>query len=276
MWNENGQPPCGKRKRAIEGGTPPYAPDPGNPRGHKGINCKCRNAVISWWQADKTRTHRNTHNTHTQRHTPRLTHTPTQPHTSLNTHITLLGSLLFLHFWGLVLSFIAAHYYYTTYVFVPGGCCCYCSCSPLLSAESRNNNNNTTDAYLKSQFLWRRRRCRCCCLCPVAVCRLYQLVTPDMTLPLPPPPLPTCYQLRCVSRSPLSVTCYWLIPHTTTQRKRERREVGGRPGCNLSNVGQCGFATVSCLHSGNKQEINVDLFIPQRSSRRCTQNANLA
>lgn len=85
------------------------------------------------------------------------------------------------------------------------------------------------------------------------------------------------YQLRCVSRSPLSVTCYWLIPHTTTQRKRERREVGGRPGCNLSNVGQCGFATVSCLHSGNKQEINVDLFIPQRSSRRrCTQNANLA
>lgn len=130
---------------------------------------------------------------HTRRHTHR--HTTTQPHTSLNTQTK--PCLLFFHFWGLVLSFIAAHYYYTTYVFVPGGCCC-CSCSRLLSAESRNNNN-TTDAYLKSQFLWRRRRC---CLCPVAVCRLYQLVTPDMNLPLPPPPLPTCYQLRCVSRSP--------------------------------------------------------------------------
>lgn len=36
--------------------------------------------------------------------------------------------------------------------------------------------------------------------------------------------LPTRNQLRCVSRSPLSVTCYWLIPHTTTQRKRKNGE----------------------------------------------------
>lgn len=92
-----------------------------------------------------THTHRDIHpGSHTlpHSHTQALTHT----------HTSLLGSLLFLHFWGLVLSFIAAHYYYTTYVFVPGGCCC-CSCSPFVVSRKPQQQQQHDWRLLKKSIL---------------------------------------------------------------------------------------------------------------------------